>query len=183
MKKFGIIILFSTFAILSFSQTPLFVLFQKTDALCFSGSASLNIFSGTAPYKITWSTGDTNSSINGLVPGTYTVYIKDGAAKDTTISFSVENLTCEVGIANHFTPNDDGFNDSWVITNTGTYPNFELVVFNRWGQTVHQQSQKYFAWDGKSHGLTLPDATYYYIFYFDKSSKDKFLKGDVSILR
>ncbi len=183
MRKKIVIFSFLLITTFSFSQAPLFVSLQKTDAFCFSGGASISIFSGTPPYKIAWGSGDTTYSINGLVPGSYSVYVKDAALKDTSIAFTIDNLTCEVAISNHFTPNDDGFNDTWGITNTVTFPNFELTVFNRWGQTVHQQTQTYKPWDGKSLGVNLPDATYYYIFYFDRSMKDKLLKGDVSILR
>ena len=167
------------------SQNPLVVLLQKTDAFCSSGAASVNALGGTPPYLITWSNGESGTSINGLAAGNYTVRVEDSGTnkKDTTLNFTIQFLACDVGIANHFTPNGDGFNDEWIVNNTQYFPNFELTVYNRWGQTVLQQTQLYIPWDGKSHGITLPDATYYYIFYFDKSDKTKYLKGDVSILR
>jgi gliding motility-associated-like protein len=183
VKKNCTIILFLIFSFSVLSQNSLIVLLQKTDAFCFTGAASVNILDGTPPYTITWSNGSTGTSVNGLASGTYSVKVADSNSKDTTLNFTINFLACEVVIGNHFTPNDDGFNDTWSITNLKDYPNFEITVYNRWGQTVFQQSQQYTAWDGKSHGITMPDATYYYIFYFDKSDKSKYLKGDVSILR
>jgi gliding motility-associated-like protein len=165
-------------------QSPLAVTLEKVDETCFKGNASISISGGTAPFQITWSTGESDkASVNNLSTGYYSVMIKDAGNEDTLISFTIEDLNCDVGISNHFTPNDDGFNDTWGITNTWHYPNFELYVFNRSGQTVHHQSGQYFPWDGKSFGIKVPDATYYYVFYFDRDSKDKLLKGDVSILR
>jgi hypothetical protein len=42
-----------------------------------TGSASASVSGGTAPYSYLWSTGSTQSSISGLVPGTYGLTVTD----------------------------------------------------------------------------------------------------------
>ncbi|MFN6091282.1 MAG: gliding motility-associated C-terminal domain-containing protein, partial [Bacteroidota bacterium] len=51
-----------------------------------SGSIIVNVSGGTAPYSYNWSSGGTNSSINNLIAGTYTVTITDAllCAKQST---------------------------------------------------------------------------------------------------
>jgi gliding motility-associated-like protein len=67
-------------------------------------------------------------------------------------------------IPNAFSPNGDGINDTWGITNLGDYPNAVVEVFNRFGQPVFRSLGGYSkAWDGKLNGKELPIGTYYYI--------------------
>lgn len=67
-------------------------------------------------------------------------------------------------IPNAFSPNGDGINDTWGITNLGDYPNAVVEVFNRYGQPVFRSLGGYSkAWDGKLNGKELPIGTYYYI--------------------
>jgi gliding motility-associated-like protein len=166
-------------SLLCYSQT-LSVQFFKADQECNKGSAGIQILSGKQPVTINWSTGVTNnSSISDLNAGDYSVTVKDSAQKDTVINFKIEKLECKVIIANHFTPNGDNYNDTWSINQTTFYPEFELYVFNKWGQQVHSQKGTYTPWDGGNHA----DGTYYYVFYYKGSDKNKFQKGDVTILR
>jgi hypothetical protein len=51
---------------------------------------------------------------------------------------------------------------------------------------VHEQSGTYTEWDGRDNALKVPDATYYYLIFKDKSKgddKDNIVKGNVTIIR
>lgn len=165
------------------ADDTLSVKLQKQDVSCGKGAASLSISGGTQPYSIAWSSGQSGLSADQLEAGNYSVTVQDASGHDTSLYFSIGQEPCPVGIPNHFTPNGDGYNDVWSLSNIAHYPNFELVVFNRWGQTVHRQQQSYVPWDGTQLGVNLPDAGYFYIFYYDKDDHKNYLKGDVSILR
>lgn len=154
-----------------------------TDKECNLGTASVFVISGNSPFQIEWHNGETGNSIDSLESGNYQVTIKDALNNDTTLSFSIANIECKPSPATHFTPNDDGYNDVWNILKTEYFPEFELFVYNRWGQLIHYQLDKYIPWDGKNQGIPLPDATYFYVLYFSKIDKSKFIKGEVSILR
>lgn len=155
----------------------------KVDKECNLGNASISIDSGLQPITILWSNGSIMNNVDQLDEGDYSVKITDGLGQDTTINFIIKKILCEPIISNNFTPNNDGYNDTWSISKIETFPDFDLYVYNRWGQLVHHQSNEYIPWDGKSLTLPLADATYYYILYLSKSDKHKFVKGDVSIIR
>ncbi len=150
---------------------------------CSKGSIFLNVSGGTAPYTYSWSNGDLTQDINNLVVGSYSVTITDAALNDTVINFKVEQELCKVVFNNVFTPNDDGINDTWSGGNLDKHPNFLLQVFNSWGQKVMEQNSTWQAWDGKAHGIKVPDGTYYYVFLYDKSKSDVIEKGSVTIIR
>ena len=59
-----------------------------------NGSISVAVSGGTAGYSYNWgSTLGTNSSVNGLAPGNYTLIITDGAQCDTSISYTLSYQT------------------------------------------------------------------------------------------
>lgn len=174
-----------------FSQTYTITTEHK-DVDCTKGAAAVKVenFITSDSYTITWSNGQTNvTSINELPEGDYNVNIKVKNTTDTTrnldstLAIKVEKTECEVFINNHFTPNGDLYNDTWSISRTEYYPNFELFVFNKWGQRVHSQKGTYTPWDGTWNSINVPDGTYYYIFYYEGSDKGRIEKGDVTILR
>ena len=158
------------------------VTLSKVERECGLAQASISVISSTN-YTVSWSNGSIVNSINELEPGEYSVNITNSQNNDTTIYFTIEKLICEPIAQNHFTPNGDGFNDTWNIQRLENFPDFDLYVYNRWGQQVHHQMNQYIPWDGSSLNIPLPDATYYYVLFFSKSDKKNFIKGDISIIR
>ena len=83
-------------------------------------------------------------------------------------------------IPNAFTPNGDGTNDYWNIPSLDAYPNFELFVFNRYGQLVYKNSRTRQPWDGRYKQNTLPTGAYSYILKLNAGIN--LLKGTVMII-
>ena len=170
----------------SFSQGSHTINPSQKNEDCTPGSAGIEIagLTNSDTLTITWSNGQTNvTSISDIYEGNYNVHVVIKHSLDTTINFKIEKEKCRVGLSNHFTPNGDNYNDHWQITNTEHYPDFELHVFNKWGQQVHHQKGNYTPWDGKWNGINALDGTYYYVFYYKSGHKHDFEKGDVTILR
>jgi gliding motility-associated-like protein len=69
-------------------------------------------------------------------------------------------FTHPVSIPNVFTPNGDGVNDTFYITNLEMYPDNELTIYNRWGQEVYVQKGYRNTWSAEQ----LPVGLYYYAF-------------------
>jgi gliding motility-associated-like protein len=84
-------------------------------------------------------------------------------------------------IPNAFSPNGDGINDTWNITALTTYDNYELSVFNRYGQVVYSSKNYGNNWKGTFNDAPLPVGTYYYV--LDLKSAQPTLNGYVVILR
>lgn len=185
MKKvLYILILIFYFSFVDSQTAPFNVQLSTLNQNCELGAASIQINGGRNPHYIKWSNGKLMvQSIKDLEAGDYSVVVTDSTVKDTTINFTITKEECKVYISNHFTPNGDNYNDTWGIYNWQYYPEFELYVFNKWGQQVHSQKKTYIPWNGEWLGITAADGTYYYVFYFNGNDKNKFLKGDVSILR
>ena len=66
-------------------------------------------------------------------------------------------------IPNAFTPNADGINDIYYITNAG-FNIFDFTVFDRWGNQVFSSNYPDFRWDGLIKGRKIPAGVYVFVF-------------------
>jgi gliding motility-associated-like protein len=117
---------------------------------------------------------------------TYVVTVTDVHGCTNTDEVLVE-LRDELGCLNStegITPNDDGFNDEWLIPCLEFYPENTLEIFNRWGQPVYTYRNYYNQFTGFSNGTNLPDGTYYYIVNLNNPNlKRSVYKGTITIIR
>jgi gliding motility-associated-like protein len=86
-------------------------------------------------------------------------------------------------IYNGFTPNGDGFNDTWVIRNIELFPDAEISVYNRSSNVVFKTEGYDNSWNGTHYktGRKLPFGIYYYVIRIPSANKT--FRGSVSILR
>lgn len=84
-------------------------------------------------------------------------------------------------VMNLITPNGDGMNDVWDISEVIENDVCELLILNRWGTEVFYTTSYRNNWGGtNTGGDNLPDGTYFYILQCDDEIR---LKGAVTILR
>lgn len=90
-------------------------------------------------------------------------------------------------MANVFTPGkNDGYNDVFKLPFLG-YKNYELKIYNRWGERVFYSQDPRVYCNGKVNntGMELPSVTYFYQLSFTEDCKEKptFITGSVNLLR
>ncbi len=93
-----------------------------------------------------------------------------------------EDSRCFLQISNAMTPNGDGSNDHFMIANIETFPQNTVVVYNRWGNRVFEDSGYENTWLGTYQGKPLPVGTYYYVVALNDAKNRKY-SGYVSIIR
>jgi OOP family OmpA-OmpF porin len=90
----------------------------------------------------------------------------------------IKSNLCLSNIANVFSPNNDGVNDVFKITNCGDILN--TSIYNRWGNLEFQTENQNHFWDGRTtSGEKCVDGTYFYII----ETKEKTIKGFVQLIR
>ncbi len=152
---------------------------------CGLGSAKIVVNDGQGNFYYNWNDGKHGQERDDLPSGTFLVSIIDAlTGADTSIMVEIKKNRCKVGFSFVFSPNGDGINDEFHVTNTNLYPNFSLTIFNRWGQVVLEEKKIYHPWSGTyANGVKLPDDAYYYIFFYDDNKKDDYESGCVTIIR
>lgn len=115
-----------------------------------------------------------------MADGSYTLTATGEGNCTATDELTVKILK-PVKIPNAFSPNGDGINDRWEVTNLGDYPGATVEVFNRYGQPVFYSNGYSQPWDGRLKGNHLPVATYYYVITLKNGFKP--ITGSVTIVR
>lgn len=96
-------------------------------------------------------------------PVMFAVTITDSNSCIYRDSISIGLLTTELQIATIITPNNDGFNDAWVIIAPTDYGPIKVTVTNPFGQVVYTNDDYLSDWMGDFGGNSLPNGAYYYI--------------------
>jgi gliding motility-associated-like protein len=95
-----------------------------------------------------------------VLAGEHMVYIrsKEGCG---TIGIKVFIL----GFPKFFTPNNDNYNDVWLVKGLGTdYSSASKVsIYDRYGKLLKQMTAKDNAWDGTFNGYRLPSSDYWFV--------------------
>ncbi len=92
-------------------------------------------------------------------------------------------------IPNSFTPDADQFNQTFLpIFTSGIDPyNYQLLIYNRWGEVIFESLNPEFGWDGTfgQQGTPCPVGTYTYMITVKLPSVDKrqTIKGHVNLIR
>jgi len=87
---------------------------------------------------------------------------KNGNPSVSSTSNTVQVIPfMSIYIPNSFTPNGDGLNDTF-----GAYgeaiSDYNMQIFNRWGQLVFESNNYKLQWDGKHNGKAVPQGSYVY---------------------
>ncbi|NDC42410.1 MAG: hypothetical protein EBZ77_12825, partial [Chitinophagia bacterium] len=183
----------STTKVVTLQPTPhIFDLYGVTpdQSIAFGTSVQLNAEGATLYY---WKPNDgslTNPNINNPVATpidstTYTVYGYnfDGCLDSADVHINVLHDNPEF-IPTAFTPNNDGHNDVFRVTNWRYGKLVEMSVYNRWGQMVFHTTDMNKGWDGTFDGEPQDMNVYNYVIIIAGSDGgNKMYKGNVTLIR
>ena len=147
------------------------------------------VLNATQPEGIyNWNTGSTDSIIKINSEGTYHIFVSNycGLLEDeATIYF--ENCNSCIHIPTAFSPNQDGHNDQFRVKHDCILTNYEIHIFNRWGQELFSSNNPDAFWDGKYQGEDQPIEVYVYELKYSKSDlvnvTSEFIHGNITLLR
>ncbi len=147
----------------------------KDTLLCYEDSLILKPGIQNANYL--WQDGSTADSLIVQQPGTYSVQISNqfGCTVNKSIHVDFQQCsTCPVFVPTAFTPNNDGKNDIFKVKSVcAQIDNFNLKIYDRWGQLVFESKDISKGWDGRYNGKLQPIATYvYFLSYKRHAVKD-----------
>ncbi len=154
-----------------------------TEDFCENFEAVLTVSGTLADYL--WSTGETTQEITVTQPGTYSVSASEGDC-GAVAQISIEPCEFNLFLPNAITPgNPDGLNDYFHIQERiqSQIGNFEIDIFNRWGECVFRSTDKGFRWNGEYRGRINTNVIYSYIIRCTNLRGEKFLfKGSITVL-
>jgi gliding motility-associated-like protein len=82
-----------------------------------------------------------------------------------------------------FTPNNDGLNDVFYVRG-GPFSEFELRIFNEWGNEIFISTDAAVGWDGKFKDTQQPDGVYIYVFVGTTADGSTYsIQGEINLVR
>ena len=103
-----------------------------------------------------------------------------------SITISIDPTICPQNfyIPNAFTPNNDGKNDIFKPTVYGNIVQYNMSIYNRWGQKVFETTELENGWDGKIKGADVETSVLVWLCTFKFEGKSlEMRKGTVVLIR
>ncbi|MBU3821688.1 T9SS type B sorting domain-containing protein [Flavobacteriaceae bacterium XHP0103] len=118
---------------------------------------------------------------NNVGAGMHTIYVQD--KKGCGIA-SLEVFV--LGFPKYFTPNGDGYNDTWNIKGLSNAfsQNSKIYIFDRYGKLIKQLNPRGDGWDGNFNGARLNASDYWFVAeLFETNGNRRSYKGHFSLVR
>jgi gliding motility-associated-like protein len=134
---------------------------------------------GTYVYQLDDGPFQDSNIFENVSPGAHTVTIRDANG--------CGSVTIDVGVIDYppyFTPNQDGYHDTWNIIGIATGdPTAKIYIFDRFGKLLKQLSPLGEGWDGTYGGSPLPSSDYWFRIEYTEEGQAKEFKGHFTLKR
>ncbi|WP_314058429.1 choice-of-anchor L domain-containing protein [Empedobacter brevis] len=124
-----------------------------------ASTVTINVSGGTPPYQYSLDGGPYQNSnvFTNVTLGNHTVYVQSGGCTPISMNFSLIKVT------NFISPNGDGINDVFDLSELKNKTNPSVLIFDRFGKIIFSGSEaNNFIWNGKHNEIKLPTGSYWY---------------------
>ncbi|WP_308991231.1 choice-of-anchor L domain-containing protein [Mariniflexile litorale] len=146
-----------TFSVIESQQAEL----NFTTTVDFADPNSITVdISGIGDYVYILDDGEpqTSNVFENVTFGIHLVTIRDlNGCEDVTTEVVV------IDIPKFFTPNNDGFFDTWHIVGIEQLPGTIVYIYNRYGKLLKTLLQTSHGWDGTYNGNNMPSDDYWFV--------------------
>jgi len=147
------------------------------------GMITVEVTGGYGDYVYQLDNGPFQESneFSNVSSGDHTITVKDNSSADCG-SISLEATV--IMYPKFFTPNGDGFNDTWNIIDLQDQPQAEIYIFDRFGKFIKFLRPNGPGWDGTYNGYPLPSTDYWFkVLYKSQTGEDKEFRAHFSLKR
>ena len=116
---------------------------------------------------------------SNVMSGVHLITVRDkNGCGSTTIQAVVINYP------KYFTPNGDGYHDTWNITNLSNQPGAVITIFDRYGKVLTQVKPNSNGWDGTYNGNLMPSDDYWFsVNYTDENQVSQEFRAHFAMKR
>ena len=133
---------------------------------------------GDYEYQLDHGPWQDSNVFTGVSSGTHTVNVRDkNGCGESTSSALVVNYP------KYFTPNGDGFHDTWNIVDLEEDQQAKISIFDRYGKFITQILPKGAGWDGTFNGNTLPSTDYWFVVNYQEDGIQKEFRAHFAMKR
>lgn len=115
-----------------------------------------------------------------VASGSHSITVMDQAGCSMPIT---KNDILVVNYPKYFTPNNDGFNDTWNVKQLSSQPSAYIRIFDRYGKFLKQISPNGDGWNGAFNGYLLPADDYWFVIHYLENNIVKEFKSHFALKR
>ncbi|WP_084157365.1 T9SS type B sorting domain-containing protein [Flavobacterium denitrificans] len=162
-------------------SSPAIATVTVTDAFEDNIDIIVTITNGFGIYEYQLNDGDfqTNTVFSNVDSGEHAITIRDTKG-------NCDNLILFAKVLKYpkfFTPNNDGYNDTWNIKDLAVQPDAVINIFDRYGKFLKQLSPAGPGWDGNYNGSPLPSSDYWFQVFYKQDQLTQVFKSHFSLKR
>ena len=165
--------------------------FETTIQTSDNSTGTISEWNWSSPGAISITNGGTTGiieypqGVTGTYPITLTVSTPQGCSDSITLNIEIVPDII-LYVPNTFTPDGDEHNQKWNFYIAGVdLENFEVVIYNRWGEIIWESHDASESWDGTYGGYKVPQGTYTWKISYKEKDTDgrKYHTGFINILK
>jgi gliding motility-associated-like protein len=134
---------------------------------------------GNYEYILDDTTSQSTNVFENVSSGTHTITVVD-------LNGCSDSITEEVLIVDYpkfFTPNGDGYNETWNVIGLEDQTNAKIYIYDRYGKLIKEFSPSDAGWDGTFNGSPLPSTDYWFLIDYLDGVNAKQFKAHFSLKR
>ena len=133
---------------------------------------------GDYEYQLDFGPFQDSPTFENVSSGTHTITVRDknGCGNSTTQALVVN-------YPKFFTPNGDGFNDTWNIKDLKNQANSVIYIYDRYGKIMKQIQPNGNGWDGTLSGQPVPSDDYWFTITYKEDNVEKEFKSHFAMKR
>jgi gliding motility-associated-like protein len=135
---------------------------------------------GNYLYQLDSGTPQTSNVFYNVSSGLHTVQVTDINGCSDTI---IKNDILIIDYPRFFTPNADGYNDTWNINDLYLQKNSKIYIYDRYGKLLKQIFPFQSGWDGKYNNNDMFSDDYWFVVEFEYNNTMKLFKSHFTLKR
>lgn len=148
----------------------------------FSSNQSLTISAtgtgGDYEYQIDDQPFQDSPTFDNVNSGFHTITVRDKNGCGITTTEAIV-----INYPKYFTPNGDGFNDTWNIVDLKDQLNSTIFIYDRFGKILKQIKPSGHGWDGTYNGKEMISDDYWFTITYTKNLENKEFKAHFALKR
>lgn len=162
------------------SSEPAIVSYTMTDD--FSDNMVITVqaegVGGDYEYQLDGGEFQNSPTFYDVSSGTHVVTVRDKNGCGISTSQALV-----INYPKFFTPNGDGYNDTWNITDLKTKDKAIIYIFDRYGKLLNEIRPNGAGWDGTFSGQTMPSTDYWFTVNYEEKGVAKEFKAHFAMKR
>ena len=135
---------------------------------------------GSYEYRIDFGPWQRETLFENIKIGEHIIYVRDLLNCN-----EITQKKIVIGSPKFFTPNGDGYHDTWNIIGMSANSSSKIYIFDRYGKLLKQINPTGEGWDGTLSGVQLPSSDYWFVLEYNDlvTGKNKQIRDHFTLKR